>query len=81
MSSKGGGLNHNEPNTVTVSVLGLSGNEFMKGSVGVGKSLLCNRFVRGQFDEFYPEHSSVLSQVVISCIRLLKALIYLPFNF
>ncbi|KHJ92539.1 hypothetical protein OESDEN_07567 [Oesophagostomum dentatum] len=48
--------------TVTVSVIGVSGKETVKGSKGVGKSLLCNRFVRGDFDDFFPEHCSVLSQ-------------------
>ncbi|ETN71679.1 hypothetical protein NECAME_19226, partial [Necator americanus] len=49
--------------TVTVSVIGVSGREAVKGSKGVGKSLICNRFVRGDFDDFFPEHCSVLSQV------------------
>ncbi|EYC43734.1 hypothetical protein Y032_0482g2276 [Ancylostoma ceylanicum] len=48
--------------TVTVSVIGVSGREAVKGSKGVGKSLICNRFVRGDFDDFFPEHCSVLSQ-------------------
>ncbi|XGW27304.1 hypothetical protein V3C99_007704 [Haemonchus contortus] len=48
--------------TITVSVIGVSGREAVKGTKGVGKSLICNRFVRGDFDEFFPEHCSVLSQ-------------------
>ncbi|PAV58663.1 hypothetical protein WR25_10045 [Diploscapter pachys] len=47
---------------VTISVLGLSGKEKIKGAQGVGKSLLCNRFIRGEQDAFRHEHSSVLSQ-------------------
>ncbi|KAK6019371.1 hypothetical protein OSTOST_14997, partial [Ostertagia ostertagi] len=48
--------------TITVSVIGVSGREAVKGVKGVGKSLICNRFVRGDFDAFFPEHCSVLSQ-------------------
>ncbi|VDL72968.1 unnamed protein product [Nippostrongylus brasiliensis] len=48
--------------TITVSVIGVSGREAVKGSKGVGKSLICNRFVRGDFDNFFTEHCSVLSQ-------------------
>lgn len=51
------------PETVTISVLGVSGTERVKGAVGVGKSLLCNRFIRGDYDSFQMEHSSILSQV------------------
>lgn len=47
----------------TVSVVGLSGSEKEKGSVGVGKSCLCNRFVRPLEDEFRGDHISTLSQV------------------
>lgn len=49
--------------TTTVCVIGLSGTELVKGAEGVGKSLLCNRFVRGAFDDFHEEHISTLSQV------------------
>uniref|UniRef100_A0A0N5AQ56 Rho-GAP domain-containing protein n=1 Tax=Syphacia muris TaxID=451379 RepID=A0A0N5AQ56_9BILA len=59
----GAGFCLNDVKTITVSVVGLSGTEDVKGAVGVGKSLLCNRFVRGDYDNFYPEHSSVLSQL------------------
>uniref|UniRef100_A0A1I7XKB3 Rho GTPase-activating protein 190 n=1 Tax=Heterorhabditis bacteriophora TaxID=37862 RepID=A0A1I7XKB3_HETBA len=48
--------------TVTISVIGVSGKESVKGLKGVGKSLLCNRFVRGNYDDFFPDHCSVLSQ-------------------
>lgn len=34
----------------------------MKGTSGVGKSCLCNRFVRPIADDYYPEHTSALSQ-------------------
>ncbi|XP_077978032.1 rho GTPase-activating protein 5-like isoform X2 [Glandiceps talaboti] len=46
----------------TISVVGLSGTEKEKGAIGVGKSCLCNRFVRPHEDEFSKEHISVLSQ-------------------
>ncbi|ULT93674.1 hypothetical protein L3Y34_003280 [Caenorhabditis briggsae] len=48
---------------INVIVVGVSGSETVKGPSGVGKSLLCNRFVRPAADEFHREHSSVLSQI------------------
>ncbi|XP_043911440.1 rho GTPase-activating protein 35 [Protopterus annectens] len=45
----------------SISVVGLSGTEKEKGQCGIGKSCLCNRFVRSSADDFYPEHTSVLS--------------------
>ncbi|XP_061916098.1 rho GTPase-activating protein 35 [Entelurus aequoreus] len=42
-------------------VVGLSGTEKDKGQCGVGKSCLCNRFVRPSADDFYLDHTSVLS--------------------
>lgn len=45
-----------------VAVVGLSGSEQVKGSCGVGKSCLCNRFVREEADNYFPDHTSVLSQ-------------------
>lgn len=45
-----------------VVVVGLSGTEKDKGALGVGKSCLCNRFLRPQADEYNREHISVLSQ-------------------
>uniref|UniRef100_A0A674GTT9 Rho GTPase activating protein 35 n=1 Tax=Taeniopygia guttata TaxID=59729 RepID=A0A674GTT9_TAEGU len=47
--------------TYNVSVVGLSGTEKEKGQCGVGKSCLCNRFVRPGADDFHLEHTSVLS--------------------
>ncbi|CAH2060650.1 unnamed protein product, partial [Iphiclides podalirius] len=47
---------------VTVSVVGLSGTEKEKGQLGVGKSCLCNRFVRTNADDYNVDHISVLSQ-------------------
>ncbi|XP_025905671.1 rho GTPase-activating protein 35-like [Nothoprocta perdicaria] len=44
-----------------LSVVGLSGTEKEKGACGVGKSCLCNRFVRPAADAFHAEHTSVLS--------------------
>ncbi|XP_078515519.1 rho GTPase-activating protein 5 [Lissotriton helveticus] len=51
------------PPSYTVSVVGLSGTEKDKGNCGVGKSCLCNRFVRSKADDYYPEHTSVLSTI------------------
>ncbi|POI21531.1 hypothetical protein CIB84_014720, partial [Bambusicola thoracicus] len=47
--------------TYNISVVGLSGTEKEKGQCGVGKSCLCNRFVRPSADEFHLDHTSVLS--------------------
>ncbi|XP_043226350.1 rho GTPase-activating protein 190-like isoform X5 [Amphibalanus amphitrite] len=52
--------------TFNVAVVGLSGTERDKGAVGVGKSCLCNRFVRAAADHYYTEHISVLSQTDFS---------------
>ncbi|XP_053331198.1 rho GTPase-activating protein 5 [Spea bombifrons] len=51
------------PPSYTISVIGLSGTEKDKGNCGVGKSCLCNRYVRPKADEYYPEHTSVLSTI------------------
>ncbi|GMS95534.1 hypothetical protein PENTCL1PPCAC_17709 [Pristionchus entomophagus] len=51
---------------MTVCLTGVSGSETVKGSLGVGKSLLCNRFVRGHHDDFFLDHSSTLSQTDFS---------------
>lgn len=48
--------------TFNVAVVGLSGTEKQKGLVGVGKSCLCNRFMRSGADSYYTDHISVLSQ-------------------
>ncbi|XP_033097556.1 rho GTPase-activating protein 35-like isoform X5 [Anneissia japonica] len=45
-----------------ISVVGLSGTDKEKGSVGVGKSCLCNRFIRPQADDYHKEHICVISQ-------------------
>ncbi|XP_064421040.1 rho GTPase-activating protein 5 isoform X2 [Latimeria chalumnae] len=51
------------PPAYSISVVGLSGTEKDKGNCGVGKSCLCNRYVRPKADEYYPEHTSVLSTI------------------
>lgn len=56
MSKKG-----NEPRSVNVAVVGLSGLDRDQAFFGVGKSCLCNRFVRPLADEYLTEHSSVFS--------------------
>ncbi|KAM3910498.1 rho GTPase-activating protein 35 [Leptodactylus fuscus] len=47
--------------TYSISVVGLSGTEKEKGQCGIGKSCLCNRFVRPSADDFHLDHTSVLS--------------------
>lgn len=48
---------------INVAVVGMSGTEKDKGQIGVGKSCLCNRFVRPLTDDYFIDHISVLSQV------------------
>lgn len=50
--------------TINVAVVGLSGMEKDKGHAGVGKSCLCNRFMRSHADDYNVDHISVLSQVI-----------------
>lgn len=50
--------------SINIGVVGLSGTEKDKGQVGVGKSCLCNRFMRSMSDDYNVEHISVLSQVI-----------------
>ncbi|KAK1893630.1 Rho GTPase-activating protein 5 [Dissostichus eleginoides] len=45
------------------NVVGLSGTEKEKGNCGVGKSCLCNRYMRPNADSYYSEHTSVLSTI------------------
>ncbi|GFN96257.1 rho GTPase-activating protein [Plakobranchus ocellatus] len=52
-----------EGRTFNVSVIGLSGTEREKGQYGVGKSCLCNRFLKQVADHYHQEHISVLSQI------------------
>ena len=47
--------------TFNVGVIGLSGFDHEKSLYGVGKSCLCNRFVRPLADEYIHEHSSIYS--------------------
>ncbi|KAI4504260.1 hypothetical protein M0802_000731 [Mischocyttarus mexicanus] len=47
---------------INIAVVGLSGTEKDKGQVGVGKSCLCNRFMRSLSDDYNVDHISVLSQ-------------------
>ncbi|KAL5277723.1 RhoGAPp190 family protein [Megaselia abdita] len=47
---------------INVSVVGLSGTEKDKGQMGIGKSCLCNRFIRPKTDDYYIDHITVLSQ-------------------
>ena len=56
MSKKG-----SEIRCVSVAVVGLSGMDRDQALYGVGKSCLCNRFVRPLADEYITEHTSVFS--------------------
>ncbi|XP_054161508.1 rho GTPase-activating protein 190-like isoform X2 [Oppia nitens] len=51
---------------INIAVVGLSGTEKEKGCLGVGKSCLCNRFIRPSEDDYNPDHISVLSQTDFS---------------
>ncbi|XP_032821017.1 rho GTPase-activating protein 5-like [Petromyzon marinus] len=55
-----------ETRTYNISVVGLSGTEKEKGSCGVGKSCLSNRFIRPKADDYHTEHTSILSQIDFS---------------
>ncbi|XP_074603489.1 rho GTPase-activating protein 190 isoform X4 [Brevipalpus obovatus] len=66
MARKSSTLDHHTPKTFNVAVVGLSGSEREKGCMGVGKSCLCNRFVRPLADDYYTDHISVLSQTDFS---------------
>lgn len=56
MSKKG-----SEARSVNVAVVGLSGLDRDQTFYGVGKSCLCNRFVRPLADEYITEHTSMFS--------------------
>lgn len=51
----------NEARTYNISVVGLSGLDKDQSLYGVGKSCLCNRFVRPLADDFITDHTSVFS--------------------
>uniref|UniRef100_A0A8D8RS93 Rho GTPase-activating protein 190 n=1 Tax=Cacopsylla melanoneura TaxID=428564 RepID=A0A8D8RS93_9HEMI len=53
---------HDSTKFFNISVVGLSGTEKEKGAVGIGKSCLCNRFIRNIADDYNVDHISVLSQ-------------------
>ncbi|CAH1109193.1 unnamed protein product [Psylliodes chrysocephalus] len=52
--------------SINVSIVGLSGVEKDKGHAGVGKSCLCNRFMRPHAEDYNVDHISVLSQTDFS---------------
>lgn len=55
-----------ESRTFNISVVGLSGTEKDKGASGIGKSCLCNRFIRPKADDYHTEHITILSQIDFS---------------
>ena len=56
------GASSGPPKLISISVVGLSGGEKDKGSVGPGKSRLCNRFIQPLADDYSVDHISVFSQ-------------------
>jgi len=48
---------------ISIAVVGLSGGEKDKGTMGSGKSCLCNRFIQPMADDYSTDHISVFSQV------------------
>lgn len=54
------------PRTINVAVVGVAGTEKERGQSGVGKSCLCNRFIKSLADDYHFEHISVLSQTDFS---------------
>ncbi|XP_045030990.1 rho GTPase-activating protein 190-like [Daphnia magna] len=52
--------------TLNVAVVGLAGTEKERGQSGLGKSCLCNRFIKSLADDYHVEHISVLSQTDFS---------------
>ena len=56
------GASSGPPKMISIAVVGLSGGEKEKGSVGPGKSCLCNRFVQPLADDYSVDHISVFSQ-------------------
>lgn len=56
------GASAGPPKLISISVVGLSGGEKDKGSVGPGKSCLCNRFIQPLADDYSVDHISVFSQ-------------------
>uniref|UniRef100_A0A913I347 Rho-GAP domain-containing protein n=1 Tax=Strongyloides stercoralis TaxID=6248 RepID=A0A913I347_STRER len=57
------GHTNKKQHLITVAVVGLSGPSYFKGVSGVGKSCLCNRFCRQNYDDYIDDHPSILSQV------------------
>jgi len=53
------------PRCINVAVVGLSGTEKEKGAVGIGKSCLCDRFMRSSSNDFEDDHNSLLSSVIV----------------
>ena len=69
------------PKLISIAVVGLSGGEKEKGSIGSGKSCLCNRFIQPLADDYSVDHISVFSQVTywIEITRsLFEVTIYVP---
>lgn len=66
--------------SINIAVVGLSGTEKDKGQVGVGKSCLCNRFMRSMNDDYNVEHISVLSQVITAILEIIDCQSMRHFN-
>ena len=62
MALEGKGGKHGTTRSVNICVVGLSGVDQDERTLhGVGKSCLCNRFVRPAQDDYYQDHSSIYS--------------------
>lgn len=66
--------------TLNVAVVGPAGTEKERGQSGVGKSCLCNRFIKSHADDYHVEHISVISQVSLSSLLISSFLLYLSSN-
>ena len=55
---------------LSIAIVGLSGGEKEKGSIGSGKSCLANRFIQPLADDYSVDHISVFSQVLFWSIAL-----------
>lgn len=68
------------PRCINVAVVGLSGTEKEKGATGIGKSCLCNRFMRLSSDAFEDDHISLLSHVILYVYTYLSIMNYKIYN-
>ena len=78
------GASSGPPKLISIAVVGLSGGEKDKGSVGPGKSCLCNRFIQPLADDYSVDHISVFSQSdfrLVICFSNFSCMFLNPNNF